>query len=65
MIFVTVGTHEQPFNRLVEKIDELKGRVKGEKTRKVYQIGDKVIVRVIKTNLEKRAVEFRLLRKDK
>ncbi|MBT8990350.1 glycosyltransferase, partial [Lactobacillus delbrueckii subsp. bulgaricus] len=23
MIFVTVGTHEQPFNRLIEKIDEL------------------------------------------
>lgn len=26
MIFVTVGTHEQPFNRLVQYIDELKGR---------------------------------------
>lgn len=26
MIFVTVGTHEQAFNRLVEKIDELKGK---------------------------------------
>lgn len=26
MIFVTVGTHEQPFNRLVSKIDELKGK---------------------------------------
>lgn len=25
MIFVTVGTHEQPFDRLVEKIDKLKG----------------------------------------
>lgn len=24
MIFVTVGTHEQPFNRLVKKMDELK-----------------------------------------
>ncbi len=24
MIFVTVGTHEQPFNRLVQKIDEFK-----------------------------------------
>lgn len=24
MIFVTVGTHEQPFNRLLQKIDELK-----------------------------------------
>ncbi len=24
MIFVTVGTHEQPFNRLIEKIDKLK-----------------------------------------
>lgn len=25
MIFVTVGTHEQPFNRVVEYIDKLKG----------------------------------------
>ena len=25
MIFVTVGTHEQPFNRLIKYIDELKG----------------------------------------
>lgn len=25
MIFVTVGTHEQPFNRLVQEIDRLKG----------------------------------------
>lgn len=24
MIFVTVGTHEQPFNRLIQKMDELK-----------------------------------------
>ena len=24
MIFVTVGTHEQPFNRLIKKIDDLK-----------------------------------------
>lgn len=24
MIFVTVGTHEQPFNRLIKKMDELK-----------------------------------------
>ena len=24
MIFVTVGTHEQPFDRLIKKIDELK-----------------------------------------
>ena len=24
MIFVTVGTHEQPFDRLVKAIDELK-----------------------------------------
>lgn len=24
MIFVTVGTHEQPFNRLVQRVDELK-----------------------------------------
>lgn len=25
MIFVTVGTHEQPFNRLLEEVDRLKG----------------------------------------
>ena len=24
MIFVTVGTHEQPFNRLVKAVDDLK-----------------------------------------
>lgn len=24
MIFVTVGTHEQPFNRLIKKVDDLK-----------------------------------------
>lgn len=24
MIFVTVGTHEQPFNRLIQKVDELR-----------------------------------------
>lgn len=28
MIFVTVGTHEQPFNRLVQAIDEWKGEGK-------------------------------------
>ncbi|MBU3142586.1 PssE/Cps14G family polysaccharide biosynthesis glycosyltransferase [Clostridium sp. CF012] len=26
MIFVTVGTHEQQFNRLIKKVDELKGK---------------------------------------
>ena len=26
MIFVTVGTHEQQFNRLIKEIDELKKR---------------------------------------
>lgn len=25
MIFVTVGTHEQPFNRLIKDVDDLKG----------------------------------------
>ena len=25
MIFVTVGTHEQPFNRLVKAVDDLVG----------------------------------------
>ena len=28
MIFVTVGTHEQPFDRLVSYIDDLKGQGK-------------------------------------
>lgn len=35
MIFATVGTHEQPFNRLVEYIDKLKGEGK---------VSDEVIV---------------------
>ena len=26
MIFVTVGTHEQPFNRIIKCVDELKGK---------------------------------------
>lgn len=32
MIFVTVGTHEQPFNRLIRKVDELvrDGEIKDE-----------------------------------
>ena len=32
MIFVTVGTHEQPFERLVKKVDELKkdGKIREE-----------------------------------
>ncbi len=30
MIFVTVGTHEQPFNRLIECVDQLKGSGKIE-----------------------------------
>lgn len=32
MIFVTVGTHEQPFNRLIQKVDELvrDGKIKEE-----------------------------------
>ncbi len=32
MIFVTVGTHEQPFNRLIQKVDELvrDGEIKEE-----------------------------------
>lgn len=28
MIFVTVGTHEQQFDRLLKKIDDLKGNGK-------------------------------------
>lgn len=38
MIFVTVGTHEQPFNRLIQKVDELvkEGEIK-EKV--IMQIG--------------------------
>lgn len=28
MIFVTVGTHEQPFNRLIKKVDQLKAQNK-------------------------------------
>lgn len=38
MIFVTVGTHEQPFNRLIEAVDRLKrdGRIQDEV---IMQIG--------------------------
>lgn len=45
-------------------VDTLKGTVKGEKNKKTYKIGDRVVVRLIDTNIEKRVVEFRLLRKE-
>ena len=35
MIFVTVGTHEQPFNRLIEFIDNLKRDRKRSEERRV------------------------------
>lgn len=31
MIFVTVGTHEQPFNRLIEEVDCLKKKILSQK----------------------------------
>lgn len=42
MIFVTVGTHEQPFNRLIQKIDELKkdGIINQERSYQSVQRGD-------------------------
>lgn len=45
-------------------VDTLKGTVKGEKNKKTYKIGDRVVVRLMDTNIEKRVVEFRLLRKE-
>ena len=45
-------------------VDTLKGTVKGEKNKKSYKIGDRVVVRLMDTNIEKRVVEFRLLRKE-
>ena len=45
-------------------VDTLKGIVKGEKTKKSYKLGDRVVVRLIDTNIEKRVIEFRLLRKE-
>ena len=41
MIFVTVGTHEQPFNRLIQKVDELK---------KDGVITEDVIIQTVHTN---------------
>lgn len=45
-------------------VDTLKGSIKGEKNKKTYKIGDRVVVRLIDTNIEKRVIEFRLLRKE-
>ena len=42
MIFVTVGTHEQPFNRLIQKVDELK---------KDGVITEDVIIQYIRTKI--------------
>lgn len=46
-------------------VDETLGKITGEKSKKVYQIGDRVKVRLMNVNLEKREIEFRLLGKDK
>ena len=37
MIFVTVGTHEQQFNRLIKYMDNLKGN---------YKIDDEVVIQI-------------------
>lgn len=49
MIFVTVGTHEQPFNRLIQKIDELK---------KNGTIQDDVIIQTGYSNYEPQYCEW-------
>lgn len=45
-------------------VDDLKGVVKGEKTKKEYKLGDSVLVRVMDTDLDKKEVTFRLLKKE-
>lgn len=52
MIFVTVGTHEQPFNRLVECIDELK---------KDGDIQDEVIIQTGYSTYEPKYCKWRKL----
>lgn len=57
MIFVTVGTHEQQFNRLIKKIDELKGK---------GLINDKVIIQSGYSNYDIKYCEnYRLIGYDK
>lgn len=50
MIFVTVGTHEQQFNRLVQKIDELK---------KDGAIGEEVLIQTGYSTYEPKYCEWR------
>ncbi len=45
------------------EVDELYGRVIGKITKKVYQMGDEVRVKVLATDLRKRTVDFKLLGK--
>lgn len=52
MIFVTVGTHEQPFNRLIEYIDNLK---------KYNKIEDEVIIQTGFSTYEPRYCEWKPL----
>ncbi len=46
------------------EIDEIKGQVKGERSKKIYQIGSKVRVRLLEASLAKRTVTFKLLGKE-
>lgn len=43
--------------------DEKNYQLVGERTHKIYQIGDEVVIRVAKTNLEKKQMDFELLGK--
>ena len=53
MIFVTVGTHEQPFDRLIKKIDELKKEIK-DTANAIPVLPEVVTVKDLKKNIRTR-----------
>lgn len=45
-------------------VDDKFGRIVGEKNHKVYQIGDRLTVKIVSANLEKSEINFKIIKKE-
>ena len=69
-IFITLDNTIEGVVRFSEmnddyyELDEIKGQVKGQNHKKTYQLGDRLIVRIVDANLEKRLISFKILGKE-
>ena len=45
-------------------VDDKFGRIVGERYHKVYQIGDRLTVKIVSANLEKSEINFKIIKKE-